>query len=67
MDEPGSRPAEGQRVRTTLDGSDVRGTVESVTYTPKNGNLIVKVALDEPGPNGQSALAVAAEDLREID
>ncbi|RXK49199.1 hypothetical protein [Halorientalis pallida] len=67
MDELGSRPAEGQRVRTTLDGEAVRGTVESVTYTPKKGNLIAKVSLDEPGPSGQSALAVAVEDLDEID
>ncbi|SEO12963.1 hypothetical protein SAMN05216388_1008135 [Halorientalis persicus] len=67
MDQPGSRPAEGQRVRTTLGGEAVQGTVDSVTYTPKKGNLIAKVALDEPGPDGQSALAVAVEDLDEID
>ncbi|WP_424019114.1 hypothetical protein ACOZ4N_06485 [Halorientalis pallida] len=54
-------------MRTTLDGADVRGTVESVTYTPKKGNLIAKVTLDEPGPDGQSALAVAVEDLTELD
>lgn len=66
MDELGSRPAEGQRVHTTLDGETVQGTVESVTYTPKKGNLIAKVSLDESGPNGQSALAVAVEDLDEI-
>lgn len=63
MDDLGSRPAEGQRVRTRLDGQAVRGTVESVTYTPKKGNLIAKVSLDEPGPDGRETLAVAVEDL----
>jgi hypothetical protein len=67
MDELGGRPAEGQRVRTTLDGRTVRGTVESVTYTPKNGHLIAKVSLDEAGPDGQAAVAVAAEDLDPVD
>jgi glycine cleavage system aminomethyltransferase T len=67
MDELGSRPAEGQRVRTTLDGEDVQGTVASVTYTPKKGNLIAKVTLDEQGPAGREALAVAVEDLDRID
>jgi len=67
MDETGSRPAEGQRVQTRLDGQTVRGTVESVTYTPKKGYLVARVSLDEPTPDGRSALAVAVEDLDEID
>lgn len=67
MDELGSRPAEGQRVRATVGGRAVHGRVESVTYTPKKGNLIAKVTLDEPGPDGRTALAVAVEDLDGID
>ena len=67
MDESGSRPAEGQRVETRLDGRAVRGTVESVTYTPKKGHLIARVSLDEPTPDGRRAVAVAVEDLDEID
>ncbi len=67
MDELGSRPAEGQRVRTRIGGQIVRGRVESVTYTPKKGNLIAKVTLEEPGPDGRTALAVAVEDLDGID
>ncbi|MFB6084580.1 MAG: hypothetical protein ABEJ94_10080 [Halorientalis sp.] len=67
MDERGRRPAEGQRVRTTLDGREVRGTVESVTYTPKKGYLVAEVSMDEPGPGGRSALAVGVEDLDVID
>lgn len=63
MDDSGSRPAEGQRVRTRLGGQAVDGTVESVTYTPKKGHLVARVSLDEPGPDGQETLAVAVEDL----
>ena len=62
MDEQG-RPSAGERVRTTVDGTTVSGTVESVTYTPKKGALIAAVSLDEPTPDGRTRLPVAVEDL----
>ncbi|WP_336003243.1 hypothetical protein [Halorientalis halophila] len=67
MDETDGRPAEGQRVQTRLDGQTVAGTVESVTYTPRKGHLIARVSLDDRAPSGQSAVAVAVEDLETVD
>jgi hypothetical protein len=61
-DEP-SRLQPGQRVRVTLGGRRRSGTVADVTYTPKRGDPVVAVELDEPGPDGRTSVAVGPDEV----
>jgi hypothetical protein len=53
----------GRRARTTVDGVEVTGTVTSVTYTPKRGDVVLALELDEPTPTGREAVAVGLDDI----
>jgi hypothetical protein len=50
-------------VRVTLGGRRRSGTVADVTYTPKRGDPVVAVELDEPGPDGRTSVAVGPDEV----
>lgn len=54
---------EGQRASTIVEGESRQGTITDVTYTPKNGDVVVALSLDDPTPGGKTAVAVALEDI----
>jgi len=63
--EPGT-DLEGQRARVTVDGVERAGTVTAVTYTPKKGNAVARLELDEAGPDGRETVAVGVEELERV-
>lgn len=54
---------EGRRATATIEGDERRGTITSVTYTPKKGDMIVALTLDDPTPSGKSSVALALDDV----
>jgi len=54
---------EGRRATATIDGEQRRGTITAVTYTPKKGDMVVALELDDPAPNGNSSVALALDDV----
>jgi hypothetical protein len=54
---------EGRRARTTVEGVEVTGTVTGVTYTPKRGDLVLALTLDEPTPSGREEVPVGPDDI----
>lgn len=56
----------GQRATATIEGEERLGTITSVTYTPKKGDLVVAFSLDEPTPSGKSSVPVAFEDIEPL-
>ena len=64
-DELGDR-LRGRRVRTTVEGQDVTGTITAVTYTLKGGEPVLELTLDEATPTGREAVAVAIDDVETV-
>jgi hypothetical protein len=56
----------GRRARTSVDGVDATGTITGVTYTPKRGDLVLELSLDEPTPSGREAVAVGPDDIETV-
>ena len=54
---------QGRRATATIDGKRRRGTITSVTYTPKKGDMVVALDLDDSTPNGNSTVALALDDI----
>ncbi|WP_136715407.1 hypothetical protein [Halorientalis salina] len=57
---------QGRRATATVDGETRPGTITSVTYTPKKGNVVVALSLDDPTPDGRSSVALALDDVEPI-
>ncbi len=54
---------QGRRATATIEGERRRGTITSVTYTPKKGDMVVALELDDPTPVGNSSVALALDDI----
>jgi hypothetical protein len=61
-----SEALEGRRMVATIDGTSCRGTITAVTFTPKNGDPVVALSLDEPAPSGKESVAVALDDIEPL-
>ncbi|MFB6179693.1 MAG: hypothetical protein ABEI77_08220 [Halorientalis sp.] len=66
MSEDLATTLQGRRAVATIDGAECPGTIADVTYTPKNGDVVVAFELDEPAPSGQSSVALALDDIEPI-
>jgi hypothetical protein len=58
---------EGAHVAVTVDGERRTGVVERTTYTPKYGQPLVAVVLDETLPDGRERTVVRAETVERGD
>lgn len=54
---------EGQRASVVVEGESRTGTISSVTFTPKRGDVVVAVSLDEPTPSGRAEVAVGLDEV----
>ena len=47
----------------TIDGDELYGTVTEVSHTPKGGQTVVALTLDEPMPDGRDTVVLGLDEL----
>lgn len=57
---------ERTRVAVTVDGDRYVGTVVTETYTPKGGEPVLSVELDQPMPDGRRRYAAGPDEVTVI-
>jgi len=58
---------QGSRATAIVEGARRPGTITSVTYTPKKGDVVVAFSLDDPTPSGKSSVALALDDVEPVE